>query len=118
MNVARFLLFDVCSALSPALHLNHRCACGTTHGPAMGGWSSVLGRMATREEFVALGQHRKALEATVPHPVVGRRIRAKNGRRNGPRGGQDRGKVFVALSRCNYPGRVHLERPERQGCWR
>lgn len=95
--------------------MNVRCSYATTHGPARAGWSD--GRMASLEEFKAYGVHVRALEAVTPNPFIGRKRREKDGRHNGRSRG-DGGFVLQALPHCNYPGRVFLERPANEGCWR
>ena len=116
MNVFPISLFSLSSARWPALHLNRACHCRVTHGPARAGWKD--GRMSTREEFQAVAVHRRALEVTSSHPVVGRKKRIKNGRANGPRGTEERGKVFQGGRWGIYVGTVVMMRPVREGCWR
>jgi hypothetical protein len=74
--------------------------------------------MSTREEFAASAVHRRALEATSPNPVVGRKKRIKNGRANGPRDKSDRGKVFQGGRFGIHVGTVVMMRPVREGCFR
>lgn len=112
MNVAIFPLFAFCSARVPATYLNRRCSCGLTHGPAFRGYVHSLERMASYEEFIAFGSHRRGLDATTPDRVVGRRRREKDGRHNGPCG--DGGRVFQGLRWANAIGQAKINEPDRR----
>lgn len=47
-----------------------------------------------------------------------KKLRLKWARANGPRGMQDRGKVFQGLRWGIYVGTDIVLRPVKQGCWR